>query len=131
MSVLIYADSSNGTLTKNAFEAASYGAQVAKANGTNAVAIVTGSASGLEKLGNFGVSKVLHASDAKLDSFDAHNIAAVVAQAASTEGADVIVFPHDYAGNAIAPVLAAKLDAGLVAGALALPTGNTVRKSEF
>jgi len=131
MSVLIYADINNGVLTKNAYEAASYGAQVAKTTGTNAIAIVTGTAAGLEKLGNFGVTKVLHVADASLDNFDAHKIAAVVAQAAKAESATVIVFPHDYAGKAIAPVLSAKLDAGLVTGALALPNGNVVRKTVF
>ena len=53
MSVLIYTDSSNGALTKNAFEAANYGGQLAKAAGTDAIAVVTGSASGLEELGNY------------------------------------------------------------------------------
>ena len=131
MSVLIYADINNGVVTRNAFEAASYGSQVAKALGTNTVAIVTGTASGLDKLGNFGVTKVLHVADVSLDKFDAHKIAAVIAQAAKTEGATTIIFPHDYAGKAIAPVLSAKLDAGLVTGALTLPNGNIVRKAVY
>ena len=88
MSVLIYADSNNGALTKNAFEAANYGGQLAQAAGTDAIAIVAGSASGLEELGKYGVSKVMHADDAALDNFDPQKIAHVVAQAASASGAD-------------------------------------------
>jgi electron transfer flavoprotein alpha subunit len=131
MSVLIYTDSSKGALTKNAIEAANYGGQLAKAAGTDAIAIVTGSASGLEALGNYGISKVLHHTDASLDNFDPQKIAHVVAAAANETGSDTIVFAHDYAGKSIAPRLSAKMDAGLVAGAIALPNGNVVKKTVF
>ncbi|MCO6500804.1 MAG: electron transfer flavoprotein subunit alpha/FixB family protein [Vicingus serpentipes] len=131
MSILIYADSNNGTLTKNAFEAANYGGQLAKSTGKNAVALVLGSASGLEELGNYGITKVLHFADAGLDSFDPQKISAVVAEAAKSEGADTIIFAHDYTGKSVAPRLSAKLDAGLVSGAIALPNGNTVKKAVF
>ncbi len=131
MSVLIYADSSNGALTKNALEAANYGAQLAQAAGTDAIAVVAGSASGLEELGNYGVSKVMHVADASLDNFDPQKVAHVVAQAAGEAGADTIVFAHDYSGKSVAPRLSAKLDAGLVSGAVALPNGNVVKKAVF
>ncbi len=131
MSVLIYTDSSNGALTKNAYEAANYGGQLAKAAGTEAIAVVAGSASGLEALGNYGISKVMHVSDAGLDNFDPQKIAHVVASAASETGADTIVFAHDYTGKSVAPRLSAKLDAGLVTGAIALPNGNVVKKAVF
>lgn len=131
MSVLIYTDTNNGTLTKNAFEAASYGGQVAKAAGTNATAIVLGSASGLEQLGNYGITKVLHVADALLDNFDPQKITAVIVEAAKAENSTTIIFPHDYAGKSVAPRLAARLDAGMVSGAVALPNGNVVKKAVF
>lgn len=131
MSVLIFADSNNGSLTKNAFEAANYGGQLAQANGSSATAVVVGSASGLEELGKYGVSKVLHMSDTSLDNFDPKKISAVVAAAAQQEGADTIIFAHDYSGKSVAPRLAAKLDAGLVTGAVAIPNGNAVKKAVF
>ena len=131
MSVLIYTDSSNGALTKNAFEAANYGGQLAQAAGTDAIAVVAGDASGLETLGDYGVSKVLHVTDASLANFDPQKIAHIVAAAASSTGADTIVFAHDYTGKSVAPRLSAKLDAGLVSGAIALPNGNVVKKAVF
>lgn len=131
MSVLIYADSNNGALTKNAFEAANYGGQLAQAAGTDAIAVVAGNASGLEELGKYGVSKVLHVADAALDNFDPQKIAHIVAQATSNTGADTVVFAHDYTGKSVAPRLSAKLDAGLVSGAVALPNGNVVKKAVF
>lgn len=131
MSVLIYTDLSNGALTKNAYEAANYGGQLAKSEGTEAIALVAGTASGLEELGNYGISKVMHVSDANLDSFDPQKIVHVVAAAATESGADTIIFSHDYTGKSIAPLLSAKLDAGLVTGAIALPIGNIVKKAVF
>lgn len=131
MSVLIYTDSSNGALTKNAFEAANYGGQLAKAMGTNAIAVVTGDVSGLETLGNYGVSKILHCSDVSLNDFDPEKLAHIIAEAVKQEGADTVIFPHDYAGKSVAPMLSAKLDAGLVTGAIALPNGNVVKKAVF
>jgi len=131
MSVLIYADLNNGVLTKNAFEAANYGCQLAKSEGTDAIAIVAGSGSGLEELGKYGITKVLHANDAALDNFDPQKIVHVVAQAASNVGADTIIFAHDYTGKSLAPCLSAKLDAGFVSGAVALPNGNVVKKAVF
>lgn len=131
MSILIYADSTNGALTKNAFEAANYGGQLAQSSGKSAVALVLGSASGLEELGNYGVNKVLHFSDASLDNFDPQKVAAIVAEAVTAEGVDTVVFAHDYTGKAVAPRLSARLDAGLVSGAVELPNGNTVKKAVF
>lgn len=129
MSVLIYTESSNGALTKNAFEAASYGAQVAKANGTTATAVVVGSVSGLDQLGNYGVTKVLHVTGE--DNSDPQKITHIIAEAAKAESATTIIFSHDFTGKAVAPRLAAKLDAGLVTGAVALPNGNVVKKAVF
>ncbi len=131
MSVLIYTDSADGTLTKNAFEAANYGALLAKKEGKSATAIVIGEASDIDKLGAYGVTKVLHVNDAALNNFDPQRNAAIIAQAATKENATTIIFSHDYSGKATAPMLAAKLDAGLVTGAVALPEGNTVRKAVF
>jgi electron transfer flavoprotein alpha subunit len=131
MSVLIYTDSSNGVLTKNAFEAANYGGQLAKQSGVDAIAIAVGSASGLEELGNYGISKVLHISDAGLDNFDPQKLTHVVAEAANEVGAQTIVFAHDYTGKAVAPRLSAKLDAGLVTGAIELPNENGIKKAVF
>lgn len=134
MSILVYADSVNGSLTKNSFEVASYGAQLAQKTGTTAVAVVVGTASELESLGDYGITKVLHVADASLDNFDPQKIAHVVAEAAKAEAADTIIFSHDYTGKSVAPRLSAKLDAGLVTGAVALPNTEgsfVVKKAVF
>ena len=81
MSVLIYTDSADGTLTKNAFEAANYGALLAKKEGKSATAIVIGEASDIDKLGAYGITKVLHVNDAALNNFDPQRNAGIIAQA--------------------------------------------------
>ena len=101
MSILIYADTSNGALTKNAFEAVSYGAQLAQKTGGSATAIVTGSASGLEELGKYGASKVIHVADASLDQFDPQKVTAVMAEVAGSVGAKTLIFSHDFAGKSV------------------------------
>jgi electron transfer flavoprotein alpha subunit len=56
----------------------------------------------------------------------------LVLAAAAQTGATVIIFSHDVAGKMIAPRVAARLDAGLVPGATALPSADfVVRKNVF
>jgi len=131
MSVLIYTDTSNGTFTKNAFEAANYGALVAKSEGTLATAIVIGEAEDVSVLGSYGITKALHFNEASLTNFDPQKVAQIIIEAAKKISATTIVLAHDYSGKAVAPILAAKLDAGLVTGAVALPEGNAVKKTVF
>lgn len=134
MSILVFADSANGVLTKNALEAANYGAQMASKTGDVAVALVLGSASNIDALGQFGIAKALHVSDASLDKFDPQKITHVLAEVTQSEGFDTVVFAHDYSGKSVAPRLAARLDAGLVSGAVDLPqteNGFVVKKAVF
>lgn len=136
--VLIFADQTEGQIKKQAYEAISYGAKVASQLGTSAEVLVLGSvnnaAEQLGALGKFGASKVHHADNAAFNAFDAQVFAAAIGDAANSLGAQVIVFSHTTSGKAIAPRLSARLKAGLVAGAVALPeTGNgfVVKKSVF
>jgi electron transfer flavoprotein alpha subunit len=134
MSVLIYAEVSNGKLAKNAFESINYGAQTAKKLGTDAIAVVLGEASDASNAGKYGVTKVLNYTGDAFKNLVPEYAVAAMADAIEKTGSDVIVFPHDYTGKAIAPMLAAKLDAGLVSGAVDLPdtsNGFVVKKAVF
>ena len=59
MSVLIYIENTDGVLKKSAFEAASYGKEIANAIGTDATAISIGNVSPeeVQKLGNYVLNK--------------------------------------------------------------------------
>ncbi len=131
--VLIYIDHDNGHLRKASLEAACYGAQIARQLGTAAEALVLGEVQDdLSSLGKYGVQKVHHLKSPNLGSFYAQVYSAVIADAAA--GASVLVFSNNVAGKALAPRLSARLKAGLVAGAVALPdtsNGFVVRKNVF
>ena len=129
MSVLIYAENHNGKFPKSALEAVSYGAEVAAMLGTDAIAITCGTINGDGGLGNAGASKVLVANAPASDS---QIMSKLVLSAAAQTGANVIIFSHDIGGKMIAPRVAARLDAGLVPGATALPSSDfVVRKNVF
>ena len=135
MSVLIFIDQSEGSIKKASFEALSYGSKVAELLNTTAEGIVLGSVNeDLEALGKYGVQKVHHVNNDTLNHFDAQVFTNVIAQAVETTGAKVVIFSNNIDGKAIAPRLAARLKAGLVAGAIALPdtsNGFTVKKNVF
>jgi len=135
MSVLIYTETLNGKAKKSSLEAVHYGKKVAELLGTDAVALVINASDNLGDIGKYGASKVLKITNDKLNSFDPLLLTAVIAQAANSVGAKVVIFSHDSTGKSLASVLSARSKAGLVSGAVSLPTidgGNfTVRKNVF
>lgn len=136
MSVLIFIDHTDeGHIKKASHEAISYGAKIAGLTGDVAEAVVLGNVSeDLAALGKHGAKKVYHVQNDHLTGFDAQVQAKVIAQVAEQTGAKVIVFSHNSSGRALAPRVAVRLKAGLVAGATALPDtskGFSVRKNVF
>ena len=135
MSVLIFIDVAEGHIKKASFEAMTYGARVAEQLGTTAEGIVLGTVKeDLVALGKYGVKKVHHVNNPSLDHLDAQVFTKAIADLAGTTGAKVIIFSNNVDGKAIAPRLAARLKAGLVSGAVALPDtgkGFIVKKNVF
>ncbi|MEI6948236.1 electron transfer flavoprotein subunit alpha/FixB family protein [Paraflavisolibacter sp. H34] len=135
MSVLIYIDHSDGKVKRSTLEAISYGAKIAAQTGEAAEGVALGSVSDdLAALGQYGLKKVHHVPDGSLQSFDSGVYAKVVAQVAAETGATVVVFSNNSSGKALAPRVAVRLKAGLVAGAAALPEtggGFVVKKNVF
>lgn len=135
MSVLIFLDQSEGYIKKNSFEAASYGAKVAELLGTSAEGIVLGNVNDdLAALGAYGLKKIHTLKNDLLNNFDDQLFTKVIAEAAKQIDAKVIVFSNNFSGKGIAPRLSARLKAGLVSGAVALPdisNGFVVKKNVF
>jgi electron transfer flavoprotein alpha subunit len=135
--VLVFADQADGVIKKQSFEALCYGAALARQLGVAAEAVVLGTVAipaELANLGNFGVAKVHHLDALALHQFDAQVFAKTIADVASTLGATVVVMSHTTTGKALAPRLSARLKAGMVAGAVALPNtdaGFVIKKSVF
>lgn len=135
MSVLIFIDQSEGHVKKASLEALTYGSKLAAQLSTSAEGVILGKSNDdLAALGKYGVTKIHHANNDLLNHLDAQVYTNVIAQAVSASCATVIVFSNNVDGKSIAPRLSAKLKAGLVSGAIALPdTSNafTVKKAVF
>ena len=134
MSVVVFADSFEGKITKPSLEAVSYGRRVADDLGVTCVVATYGVSdqSELSGLGAFGASKVINA--AGMSEMSPAKLARLVAQVAEANGAHTIIFSQDYTGKSVAPMVSAKMKAGLVSGAVALPdtsAGFKVKKTVF
>lgn len=131
MSVLVFIDTTDGHVKKASLEALSYGSAIAAQLGTEAEGLVIGAVNDdLTGLGQYGIKKVHQVSQAV--SFDPQVYIDIIAQVAGNAG--VIVFSNNLSGKALAPGLSAKMKAGLVSGAIALPdtaNGFVVRKTVF
>ncbi len=137
MPVLVFSESANGVFKKSNFEAVSYGARVAALLNTEAVVVDFEGLSDevLKTLGDYGATKVYRVSNDLLKNFDAGLYAKVLNDVAQKLNCTTVVFSFNYSGKAIAPVLAAKMNAGFVAGAIDLPgmdgSSMKIRKNVF
>ncbi len=136
MSVLVLVEHAQGIFKKKSFEAVQYAAHIAKEMGSTVTAVATGNVSDseMQALGAYGANKVLHTTDARLDNFNSRAFAKVLIAAAQQESAKVIIGLHDTTGKAVMPRVAARLAAGLVAGAVGYPDlskGFVVKKNVF
>lgn len=133
MSVLVFADSTEGKFKKSAFEVVSYAKKVAEQLGSNVVAI-TINANNNEELYTYGAEKVLSVTNDALSTFNAKKYASVIEQAASSVGASVVVLDSSIDTLHTAPLLAVALDAGYASNVVELPSSTapfTVKRKAF
>ncbi|MCX6296271.1 MAG: electron transfer flavoprotein subunit alpha/FixB family protein [Bacteroidetes bacterium] len=121
MSILIYTEIAKGKIKKSSLEAVNYGSRIAAQLNTTATALVVGDAE-FSDLGKAGAKKVLKLKNDKLSNLSGLFLTAAIEQAVVAENATIIIFAHDFTGKEVAPRLAAKLKAGIVAGAVDNPT---------
>lgn len=123
MSVLVFTESANGRIRKTSLEAVNYAANIAQSLATSVTAVIDGKTDAgiLAELGKAGANKIVTVTSEKLESGDSGYWATALEQVAQAESADVVVFSHDIMGKAIAPRLAVKMKAGIVAGAVSYP----------
>ena len=134
MSILVYANTAKNKVHNSAFEAVSYGARIAETSSGTVTAIVVGNADNLDSLGKYGADKVIHITNDKLADFQPTLIAEAIQKSADENNASVVIFSHDLSGKSIAPILAAKMSAGIVTGAIELPKTDgdfIVKKAVF
>ncbi|AUC21030.1 electron transfer flavoprotein subunit alpha [Polaribacter sejongensis] len=133
MSVLVFADSSEGKFKKTALEVVSYGKKVAEQLGTNVVAL-TINASDSSELYTYGAEKVVSVSNDALQTFNAKQYAAVITEVAKAQNATVVVVDSSTDGLYLAPIIAVNLEAGCVSNVVDVPSSTspfTVKRKTF
>jgi electron transfer flavoprotein alpha subunit len=136
MAVLAYTENWDGKFKKISYELVSFAHQLAAQMGSHAVVLSIGNVSDEElgKLGHYGASKIIKVEDSRINGLINKAFAAIIAQVAEKEGAEVLVFSHNFTGKALAPRVAVKLKAGVASGVNALPDSLqpfVVKKSVF
>jgi electron transfer flavoprotein alpha subunit len=134
--ILVYTEINKGKVKKASLEAVNYAAKIAELTGASVSAIaINADAAQLEEIGKAGAKKILSVKNEKLSTLDSMLVSSAVEQAVKAEGAKTIIFSFDITGKAVAPRLSARLKAGLVAGAVDVPTINgtslEVKKNVF
>ena len=133
MSVIVFLDNKDGAFVKSSLEAVNYAANIASVKGVDCIAVSCGKLSNevLELTGNYGASKVV---SNYTENADNSQIASLVSNLVESNSASIVVFSHDFSGKAVAPRVAAKLNAAIVSGVVELPNFDsdfTVKKSVF
>jgi electron transfer flavoprotein alpha subunit len=123
MSLLIYAESTEGKFKKVAFELASYAKKIAESLGTTVTA-VTINAGEVSELAKYGVDKVLKVKNDALNGFSAKAYADVIQQAAQKEGAKIVVLSSTTDSIYLSSLVAVSLEAGFASNVVGLPVST-------
>lgn len=123
MSVLVYIEPHKGKVKKAYLEAVSYAAKIAEQTSTTVTAVTFNIPEDcIADLGNAGADKILNLQgEAYNNAVSIKTIATAFVDAANVEQATALIFPFDGSGQAVAPYVAAKVKAGIIAGASDFP----------
>ncbi len=119
MSVLVFADSSEGKFKKTAFEVVSYGKKVAEQLGADLVTLTINGGDASE-LFVYGATNVVEVKN-DLSSFNAKAYASVIAQVAESKSSNLVIIDSSIDGLTVAPLVSVILEAGYASNVVALP----------
>ena len=119
MSVLVFADSSEGKFKKTAFEVVSYGKKVAEQLGSDML-VLTINGGDASELYAYGAEKVIEVKN-DIASFNAKAYAAIIQQVAESKSANTVIIDSSIDGFTVAPLVAVGLEAGYASNVVALP----------
>ncbi len=122
MSVLVFADSSEGKFKKSAFEVVSYGKKVAEQLGTDLVTLTINGGDASE-LFTYGAEQVVEVKNG-LSSFNAKAYAGIIKEVADAKSANVVVIDSSIDGLTVGPLVAVGLEAGYASNAVELPSST-------
>ena len=135
MSILVFIESADGAIKKTSLEAIAYAAAM---NDGDVIAVAMGStidSGALEKAGSYGATKVMHASDERLNEDQIQAYASVLNQAMEQTGANTLVLAKSSLGDPVAARVSIKQQAALASNVVALPEttsdGLVVKRSIY
>ena len=133
MSVLVFADASEGKFKKTAFEVVSYGKKVSEQLGTDIV-VLTINAIDTSLLYTYGAEKVLSVSNDSLKTFNAKQYASTITEVATAEKATVVILDSSINGLYVAPIVSVNLEAGYASNTVDVPSNTnpfTIKRKAF
>lgn len=124
MSVLVYTESWGGNFRKSTFEAVSYASETAKVLGTEVVAVSLENVSDeeLNKLSNYGVSKVISVEN--INKGDSQASSKIISELSSDS--NVVVFSNTHTAKMIAPRLSVKINASCITNVISLTSSSEI-----
>jgi len=127
MNILVYLEESNGTLKRSSLEAVTAARQVAGGAAVHGV-IINGTDAAVQAAGAYGLSTCYNVSGAGFEQFSNQRAALAVAEAAKVCNASVVLFSANATGKDVAPRVAVKLQAGLLADCVEVSAdGDSIR----
>ncbi|MGY5351683.1 electron transfer flavoprotein subunit alpha/FixB family protein [Wenyingzhuangia sp. IMCC45533] len=133
MSVLVFADASEGKYKKATLELVSYAKAVANELNSD-LTVLTINATTPEELGTYGANKILSVQNDSLSTFNAKIYAAIVTETCNSNNINVVVISSNSNGNYIAPIVSANLKAGYASNVVTPPSSInpfTVKRKTF
>jgi electron transfer flavoprotein alpha subunit len=138
MAIVAFVEEADGKIKKSSLEAVAYASALARqSNGGEVIALALGNQVGteeLEKLGKYGATRVLHASDERLNQGIIQAYASVIDQVMNQTGANTLVLAKSSLGDPVASRVAIKQQASLAPNVVDLPDlsdGYVVKRSIY
>lgn len=136
MNILVYTQNWGGYFKKITWELVSWARALANQTSGELHALSIGEVADdeLKKLGTYGADHIISVNGDAYQQLDTQAYGAAIAQAAGQKGAKVVVFANDFTGKAVAPRVAARMQAAMAAGVNALPESTEplrLRKKAF
>ena len=134
MSVLVFAESWNGSFKKGTFEAITFAHDTAKKLNLSCVAVTLGNINDdINSLSNYGADKIISV-NSSFDSCDNKGMSLALSQVAKQENASVFVISNTNTGKCIGPRLSVNLDASYISNVIETPSERspiTIKKKAF
>ena len=132
MNSLVFVESGEGKIRKSSLEAVAYAHGMR--GSVTAIALGTIDKVELESLGKYGVAKVLHVADERLNQDVIQAFASVLTKAMQDENADLLVLANTSLGTPVAAKVATKMNASLATNVVELPNtsaGFIIKRSIY